>query len=377
MIKILTIIGARPQIIKAAALSRAIRTHFPNQIEECLVHTGQHYDTLMSDVFFQEMDIPCPAYNLGIGSGAHAWQTARMMEGIAGVLETERPDGLVIYGDTNSTLAGALAASKMQVPIFHIEAGLRSFYMPMPEEQNRVVADHLASICFAPTQTAMQNLEREGLTDSPALFTTQRKHRLSILTGDVMLDNALHFAPLARQSDTLKHLNLEANHYLLATVHRDFNADSTDRMDLLLTTLTELAAETHLPVVIPAHPRVSGYLSAWTESHRGASHHLHIIPPASYLQMLALEQGAAMILTDSGGVQKEAYFCQRPCIILRHETEWKEIVDQGAAILADITPTAIHTAYHQFRTQPPVYSPLFGDGHAAERIAQEIIKYLS
>lgn len=378
--KILTIIGARPQIIKAAALARAFRTHYVGQVEEYILHTGQHYDTLMSDVFFSEMGIPQAACNLGIGSGTHAWQTARMLQAIGEVLEKEKPDGVVVYGDTNSTLAGALAASKMQIPLFHIEAGLRSHFMLMPEEQNRIVADHLANICFAPTQTAMRNLEREGLVDSPAQFTAQRKGRLAVLCGDVMLDNILHYSPLALQSDILQRYSLTPDRYLLATIHRDFNTDTPGQLPRLLQALDNLGKQVDMPVVFPAHPRVAKTVEQWiaecknSQGNEGSS--LRVVPPASYLQMIALEKGAHLILTDSGGVQKEAYFCHTPCIILRHETEWKEIVDQGAAILADNNPELINNAYIHFEHHKPDFAPLFGDGHAAEHIAEQIIRYL-
>jgi len=227
MIKILSIIGARPQIIKAAAISRAVKESFSDSIQESILHTGQHYDANMSQVFFDELGIPAPDYNLGVGSGSHGVQTAKMIEGIEKVLGSEHFDGIILYGDTNSTLAGAVAAAKIQVPVFHIEAGLRSFNMTMPEEQNRIVCDHLSSILFAPTQTAMDNLKKEGLVSSETTFNSGKK-RLVVNSGDVMYDNALYFGQLAQQKSTvLANCGVTPGNYILATVHRDFNSSTT------------------------------------------------------------------------------------------------------------------------------------------------------
>lgn len=374
--KLLTIIGARPQIIKSAALSRVVRRDYVGTIEHRILHTGQHYDRLMSEVFFEEMGIPVPDYNLNVGSGAHATQTARMLEGITEVLEQESPDGVIIFGDTNSTLAGALASSRMQIPLFHVEAGLRSYYMPMPEEQNRIVSDHLSNICFAPTNTAMQNLVREGLADSPSVFGNRRQKREAVLCGDVMLDNVLHYSTIAARHDILHRHSLTPYKYLLATIHRDFNTDTPKRMASLLSALYMLGTSTGMPVIIPAHPRTAVHITQWLSGNENALQTLKIIPPVSYLDMLALEQAANTILTDSGGVQKEAYFCQRPCIILRHETEWNEIVEQKSAILADDNPHLILESFEQLQKNPGQYPPLFGDGHASEHIIRHIINYL-
>lgn len=372
MLNIITIIGARPQIIKAAALSRILRTSYSNEVFERILHTGQHYDTLMSDVFFGEMNIPIPTFNLNVGSGDQAWQIAHMIEGITNILKQEKPDGVVIYGDTNSTLAGALATCRLQIPLFHIEAGLRSHYMPMPEEQNRIVADHFANICFAPTQTAMQNLAREGLIHSPTQFGEQRKGREAILSGDIMLDNAIHYGAQAKHSTALSSLGLDGIPYMLATIHRDFNTDNTDKRDSLFASLDILSKHSGIPIIIPAHPRISQSLQHYIQSTHS---HLRAIPPASYLQMLALEQGACMIITDSGGVQKEAYFFHKPCLVLRHETEWIEIVEQQAAILTDTESDSLIDAFERIQAAQPHYPPLFGDGHAAEIIAEHIINY--
>lgn len=361
MLKLLTVIGARPQIIKAAAISRAIHLHFESQMEECLLHTGQHYDDNMSKVFFDELGIPKPDFNLGVGSGSHGWQTARMLEGIEQILSSNRYDGLLVYGDTNSTLAGALAASKLHIPVFHVEAGLRSFNMDMPEEQNRIVADHLATRLYAPTQTAVTNLTHEGLNDR------------TYLSGDIMLDNALHFLPKAISGDILQRNSLSENNYILATLHRDFNTDNPQRLQSILQALAQLSTSYNTPVVLPLHPRTSARLQ---KQGLRLPEGILQLPPVSYLEMLALEHGARIILTDSGGVQKEAYFVQRPCIILRPETEWQEIVEEGAAILADADSQRILQACDQLLGKPIVRHDLFGDGNAAHHIINDIIKHI-
>ena len=361
MKKILSVIGARPQIIKAAAISRVIRHDFPSQLEEYILHTGQHYDNTMSHIFFDELGIPQPHINLGVGSGHHGWQTARMLEGIEHVLLDGSYNGVLVYGDTNSTLAGALAASKLHVPIFHVEAGLRSFNMAMPEEQNRLVADHLATRLYAPTQTAIKNLTHEGLIEH------------TLLSGDIMLDNTLHYLPQAVQNNILRHNALAEGHYLLATLHRDFNTDDPIRLKSILQSFGHLASTSGEYIVLPLHPRTAKRLK---DLELNLPDGILPLPPVSYLEMLALEQGARMILTDSGGVQKEAYFVQRPCIILRPETEWQEIVDEGAAILADADPQHILEAYHSLLNRPLIRHNLFGDGKAAQYIITDILKHI-
>ena len=242
MIRLLTVIGARPQIIKAAAVSRAIREHFGDSVTDCILHTGQHYDENMSAQLFTELNIPQPTYNLGVGSGSHSGQTARMLTGIEEVMTHESYDGVLVYGDTNSTLAGALAASKLQVPVFHVEAGLRSFNMAMPEEQNRIVADHLSNICFAPTQTAVDNLQREGLIDSPTLFNNNRRRKV-VLSGDIMYDNSLYFAQIATlRCNILEQHHLQQGSYILATVHRNYNTDDPTRLYQIFNALATIAA---------------------------------------------------------------------------------------------------------------------------------------
>lgn len=370
--KLLTVIGARPQIIKAAAISRAIKAYFSETISDIILHTGQHYDENMSQQFFSELQIPQPLINLGIGSGPQGEQTAKMLTGIEQALTKQHFDGVIIYGDTNSTLAGALAASKIQTPVFHIEAGLRSYNMTMPEEQNRIISDQLSNICFAPTQTAVDNLRREGFFDSPTRFHHNRERRI-ILSGDVMYDNTLFYAQLAsKQSRLLLDLQLKKDHYILATVHRNYNTDNHQRLTSIFQALTAIANET--TVVIPLHPRTKKLLATVDLPHLDR---LLFIPPVSYLEMLVLEQNAQVVMTDSGGVQKEAFFFERPCVIMRPETEWTEIIDHGAGILADADTDHIVEAYRHFSHCTVHFPPLFGDGHAAEKIVNEIRSYLS
>ena len=376
--KILTIIGARPQIIKAAAISRAVKNIFPSQIEEKILHTGQHYDANMSQVFFDELGIPQPDFNLGVGSGSHGSQTARMISGIEEVLLKHSFDGIILYGDTNSTLAGAVAASKIHVPVFHIEAGLRSFNMAMPEEINRLVCDQLSSICFAPTQTAVDNLRHEGFNDSPATFRNG-KHRRVCNCGDVMYDNSMYFATLASQRSTImQDLNLQPGAYILATIHRDNNTDNPQRLQAILKALTDIAKQDNIRIVLPLHPRTRKILEntpSLLPSLTTDNSPVSIIPPAGFFDISVLEQNAKLVMTDSGGVQKEAFFFEKPCVILRPETEWVEIVNHGAGIIADADYNRIVSAYRQLIDHPVHFPHLFGDAHAAEKILQTILDY--
>ena len=372
-LRLLTVIGARPQIIKAAAISRAARGLFANQLEERILHTGQHYDDNMSQIFFDELGIPQPDYNLGVGSGRHGEQTAKMIAGIEEILLAEHFDGVILYGDTNSTLAGAVAASKLHVPVYHIEAGLRSFNMAMPEEVNRIVCDQLSTICFAPTQTAVDNLRREGFMASHATFADGR-HRMVCNSGDVMYDNSIHFASVAREHSTiLQQLGLKPEGYILATVHRDNNTDNPDRLHAILQALADIGMQDNIPIVLPLHPRTKKILDNSQFSILN-SQFLHIIPPASFLDITMLEQNARIVMTDSGGVQKEAFFFERPCVILRPETEWVEIVNHGAGIIADADYDRIVAAYRQLADHPVSFPHLFGDGHAAEKILETILE---
>ena len=373
---ILTVIGARPQIIKSAAISRAIAGSFSSQITEIILHTGQHYDANMSQVFFDELGIPQPQYNLGVGSGHHGEQTAKMISGIEEVLLNEHFDGVILYGDTNSTLAGAVAASKLHVPVFHIEAGLRSFNMAMPEEINRIVCDQIASICFAPTETAVNNLRHEGFCDSKATFPNGKK-RIVCNSGDVMYDNSMYFAQMAHErSDIMERLRLEPDSFVLATIHRDNNTDDPDRLESIIRALADIADQHHIAIVLPLHPRTRHILE---QDHSSLLPHLSkltIVPPASFLEMTLLEKNAKIVMTDSGGVQKEAFFFEKPCVILRPETEWVEIVEHGAGIIADADYRRIVEAYNRLAGQTVHFPPLFGDAHASEKILQTIIDYL-
>jgi UDP-GlcNAc3NAcA epimerase len=316
--KIVTVVGARPQFIKASVVARAIRAASAGgaAAREVLVHTGQHFDENMSEVFFAELGLPAPDHHLGIGSLAHGAMTGRMLEAIEAVLVKEAPDCVLVYGDTNSTLAGALAAAKLHIAVAHVEAGLRSFNRRMPEEVNRVLTDHASSLLFAPTATAVKNLAREGI---PA----ERVHRV----GDVMYDAALaHGRAAEARSAILKTLRLEPRRYALATIHRAENTDDDARLDQICRGLTEMAKS--LPVVLPLHPRTRAALARGGGALRDAPG-ITLCDPVGYLDMTMLEKNAAVVVTDSGGVQKEAYFHRVPCLTLRDETEWLELVELG------------------------------------------------
>lgn len=380
MIKLLTIIGARPQIIKAAAISREISLHFQDKIEEKILHTGQHYDANMSDVFFKELSIPLPNYNLGVGSASHGVQTARMIEGIEKVLLKEHFDGVILYGDTNSTLAGAVAASKLHVPIFHVEAGLRSFNMIMPEEVNRIVCDQLSSILFAPTTTAIENLRREGFDNSMTLFANGRK-RIVKNSGDVMYDNSLHYSQFSsKYSSIIKDLQIEPYNYILSTIHRNNNTDEPIRIEAIVNALLDIAETRQINVVLPLHPRTNKILpqnltnKSYTRLQK--SKWIKIIPPASFYDIIELEKNARIVMTDSGGIQKEAFFFEKPCVILRPETEWVEIVEHKAGIVTDANYQLIIDAYEILSNSKVSFPSLFGDGHAANHILNSILTYL-
>lgn len=379
MIKIISVIGARPQIIKAAAISRAIRNSFHDKIAEIIVHTGQHYDDNMSQVFFDELEIPKPDINLNVGSGSHGIQTARMIEGIEKVLLDVNPDFLLLYGDTNSTLAGAVAASKIHVPVAHIEAGLRSFNKSMPEEINRIICDHASTLLFSPTKTGFNNLVREGFNpatkapftpDNPAIFHC----------GDVMYDNSLYFSVIAeKSSNIIENHNLHPGNFVLTTIHRDSNTDNSVRLNTIFRTIQNISSVNDLQFVLPLHPRTKKMLEKLLDKDlAGAINRnklIHIIPPASFLDMIMLEKHALMIITDSGGVQKEAYFFQKPSIILRPQTEWIELVENKTAIIVDADETKITNAFDHFKKSINLnYPPIFGDGKAADFICSEVYK---
>ncbi len=382
MIKILTIIGARPQIIKAAALSRVIKNKFANKIKEVIVHTGQHYDDNMSQIFFDELNIPHPSYNLNAGSGSHGKQTALMIEGIEEILLKEKPKCIVLYGDTNSTLAGAVAASKIQVPIIHIEAGLRSFNKSMPEEINRIMCDSVSTLLFSPTKAGFDNLVREGFKKKnagPYSFDNPKIYHC----GDIMYDNSLFFSKIAEQTITLlKNIELESGKFVLATIHRNNNTDDPKRLNALFRAINKISIDNKIKIVLPLHPRtaklLSKNLSSELYSTVKTNEFIKIISPVSYLEMIALEKNAFLIMTDSGGVQKEAFFFKKPCIILRSETEWVELVKSGSAIVTDASEEAIMKAFAHFKkTKKLKFPDLFGDGNAAEFICSEILKNIN
>ena len=384
MLKIFTIVGARPQIIKAAAISRAVRTVFKDKIHESIVHTGQHYDENMSQVFFDEMEIPKPDFNLNIGSGTHGSQTAKMIEGIEKLLLENKPDALVIYGDTNSTLAGAIAASKIHVPVVHIEAGLRSYNKSMPEEINRILADNVSTLLFSPTKTGYTNLLREGFEDTEKTGRTKfdKDHPGIFHCGDVMYDNTLFFAEMAeKKSKALEQNNLVAGNFVLVTIHRDSNTDNPQRLNAILEALNEISVEQNIEMVLPLHPRTLKMLNGEAYSAiydlLKKNKKIKLIPPASFFDMIVLEKNAKLIITDSGGVQKEAYFFKKPSIVLRPETEWKEIAENGAAIIADADKQKIKSAYDYFSSKNDLSFPaVFGDGKAAEFICNNMLESL-
>jgi len=376
--KILTVIGARPQIIKAAALSRAIQTHFSEQIEEILVHTGQHYDENMSAVFFEELGIPKPDYNLAVGSGSHGHMTAAMLSGLEAILEKEKPAAVVIYGDTNSTIAAALAAAKIHIPVVHIEAGLRSFNKAMPEEINRIAADHMSTLLFVPTQAGIANLTKEGFE-----LVHQTKARIDAPhvyhCGDIMYDNSLYFAQLSDQkSRIITELELNQKPFVLCTIHRDSNTDDPVALESIFRALLALVEQTNMRVILPLHPRTRGkiqtLLNPSFQEKLSAETRIQLIEPAGFLDMIALEKNARMIVTDSGGVQKEAYFFAKPCVILREQTEWVEVVEAGAAILTGSDAQKILEAATQLLSQTiQTDASIFGNGRAAEFICEKII----
>lgn len=369
--KILTVVGARPQIIKAAAFSRAVRTAFSNKIQELILHTGQHYDENMSDVFFNEMSIPKPDFRLNIGSSSHGKQSGDMMTAIEEVLTQSKPDALLVYGDTNSTLAGALAAAKIHVPVVHVEAGLRSFNKSMPEEINRICTDHVSTLLFCPTETAVENLKKEGFNHK-TFETTNIDNPLVVNSGDVMYDNSLYFSELSdAKSDIINRNNLRPNEFLLLTIHRDFNTDQPERLASILKSMNRIADENHSKVIFPCHPRTAKLIA--NQANVRISDNIIVCPPVSFFEMIQLEKNARLIITDSGGVQKESYFFKKPCIVLRPETEWVEIINTGNGLLADADEDRIMRAFGHFaNTAGSRFPEIYGTGRAAFQIAQTI-----
>lgn len=359
MKKILTVIGARPQFIKASVVSKALAR---TGMEEVLIHTGQHFDANMSDVFFSELSMPAPRYNLGVHGGGHGAMTGQMLEAIEKVIVNERPDALLVYGDTNSTLAGALAAAKLHIPVAHVEAGLRSFNMRMPEEINRILTDRISTWLFTPTEAAVQHLRSEGFAPGQI-----------VPVGDVMYDVALHFgARVSSAGGALARLGLASGGYVLATVHRAENTDVPARLEVIVTALA--AAARKLPVVWPLHPRTRGVLERNGMLGRLMASGVHMIEPVGYPEMVQLEKYAALVVTDSGGVQKEAFFFRVPCVTMRDETEWGELVEAGWNRLAppDDPEIVLAVIRDALGTCGRDISP-YGRGDAADKIASRLI----
>jgi UDP-GlcNAc3NAcA epimerase len=358
---IMTVLGARPQFVKATAFSRALREMGSDNVSETIIHTGQHFDENMSGSFFTELDIPTPKYNLGISNLSHGAMTGRMVESIEAILQEEKPSMVLVYGDTNSTLAASLSASKLHIPVAHIEAGLRSFNKRMPEETNRILTDHMSSILFCPTSTAVQNLRVEGIEEGV--------HEV----GDVMFDVSLYYRDKARQKIALHSFGVEEKEYSLCTIHRAETTSSLEKLSGVLEAIRTIAREQ--PVVLPLHPRtkqllVSNEKEAWLDG-------ITVVEPVSYLEMQRLEMSANVILTDSGGVQKEAYFHGVPCVTLREETEWVETVELGWNRVSGISRDSILKGYREAITQTPTHDKNpYGTGQSATQILSIIQEYL-
>jgi UDP-N-acetylglucosamine 2-epimerase len=398
MKKIVSIVGARPQFIKAALISKKLRAA---GCVEILIHTGQHYDFNMSDIFFKQLQIPEPDYYLGIGSGLHGEQTGKMLVEIERVLIVENPDVVIIYGDTNTTLAGALASSKLHIPVAHVEAGLRSFNKKMPEEINRVLADHVSNILFCPTETAVHNLQKENFINiinmgklielplsskeleimSCEPHSSQSFHDPSpvvINTGDVMYDIALQLTGNINEKEVLEKYDLEQKNYILATIHRPENTDFEASLKNIWDSMEEIA-QTIMPVFFPLHPRTLNALKKMDILNKNNKAKIKMNEPVSYLEMLVLEKNAKIIVTDSGGVQKEAYFFQTPCVIIRGQSEWVELIESGWAKLSK--PARENIKAHCLGSLDDgghiEWQPYYGDGKASERIVKIIASYSS
>lgn len=351
--KILTVVGARPQFIKAATVSRVIKSM--SDVNEVIVHTGQHFDKNMSDIFFDEMCIPKPHYNLEIASLSHGAMTGRMLESVENLILEEQPDWVLVYGDTNSTLAGALAASKLKVKVAHVEAGLRSFNMNMPEEQNRILTDRISNVLFCPTQLALRNLHREGYRDFPVDIH---------VIGDVMYDAALFYGEKAVRPKDLP-VNLESGGFVLATVHRAENTDDDKRLSEIVNGLNRL--NNKLPVILPLHPRTAKKIQALK-----LKLNVSVIAPVGYLGMVYLLQNCRFVVSDSGGVQKEAYFFEKQCLVLRDETEWQELVEHGTNIIVGANATKLIEGVNSLNKDHDYSVPFYGNGQSANKIIDKL-----
>jgi UDP-GlcNAc3NAcA epimerase len=373
--KIATIVGARPQFIKSAVVSRAMRDHTNRPaLQDLIIHTGQHFDVNMSQIFFDQLDIPVPDYNLGISEARHGRMTGKMLSTVEEVLLREEPDTVLVYGDTNSTLAGALAAAKLDIPIAHVEAGLRSYNRRMPEEINRILVDQLSTVLFCPTQTAVDNLTTEGFPHPLAANSRQ----LIANVGDVMFDAALFYAARSQErSSILDDTGLSSGRYILATIHRAENTDDPHRLKAIFEGLQEVAKE--IPVILPLHPRTRKRLEYFNLLSEASTHvpgslglgpGVNFVDPLGYLDMVMLEKNARLVVTDSGGVQKEAYFHAVPCVTLREETEWVELVQAGWNTLCPpFDPDRIQEAIHQaLGVRCASQEQLYGDGNAGQKI---------
>lgn len=380
MIKLLTVVGARPQFIKAAAISRSISSHFWEKIEEVTLHTGQHYDPNMSEVFFEELSIPREKYNLKIGSYNHAHQTAKIMMGIDEVVEIEKPDALLLYGDTNSTLAASLVAIKRHIPIIHIEAGVRSYNKEFPEEVNRLICDHVSSVLFVPSDSGMESLKKEGFT-----FDKNFKTKEEILNaprvfrcGDIMYDNTLFFKDKSDLyfSKLIKHFQIPASNYFLVTAHRPSNVDQPESLENILNFFHFAIDKQHKSIIFPMHPRTKSII----DSNEKLSILLNkpgifVIPPVSFIEMIALEKNADIVVTDSGGVQKEAYFMEKPCLIMLEETPWVELIaSNNARLVGNDYNLLCEGASHYLNQKPTEFEKLYGDGKSANFICEKIIE---
>jgi UDP-GlcNAc3NAcA epimerase len=360
--KLVTIVGARPQFVKAATVSRAIAKYNKDtdntkcHIEELIIHTGQHYDTNMSDVFFEQMEISKPDYNLGIGGGMHGLMTGRQLEKIEEVLLKEKPDCVLVYGDTNSTLAGALAAIKLHISVAHVEAGLRSYNRRMPEEVNRVLTDHISTYLFSPTENALNNLLSEGIPRENIF-----------VVGDVMYDASLFYKSRAVKPIWLDDLPVQDGNYLLCTIHRAENTDEPEKIRSIFSGLEKFG----FPVILPLHPRTKKLLKGRDVF---VPKNIHIVEPVGYLEMVWLESHCKMVATDSGGVQKEAYFHGKPCVVLREETEWVELVEAGANLIAGSDSDLIFKSLKKLVSNYSDFAPLYGSGNSAEQIVDFVRK---